>query len=393
MKEISKKHKVALVHPDIVLGGGPEAITLQTIEALKKKYNLTLITMSHIKLDQLNEFYQTRVKNNDINIIYISPPFLMKDRKKFSSIRKYKFDRFCKNISHKFDLMISMYNVMDFGRRGIQYIHDPNFNEKLRSMIKPEKKVWKKWFYRDSFYRKFYIKLSNYLSKFTFDGMKKNLTLTSSEWTGKITTKIFHMDTCTLYPPIQETKEAIPWEKKENGFVCLGRIVSDKRLEVIIKILVRVRRLFKDVHLHIIGRFMDESYKKYLLEHHINKKHWIFLNESVSGEMKSRLLNLHKFGIHGKKNEPFGMAVAEMIKAGNIVWVPDGGGQVEITNNEKLIFKDIDDAVFKISQVLNSDRLQKNLISHLKSQSNRFSIKVFRNRINSIVQEELLKKQ
>lgn len=393
MMNKKKRYSIALVHPDIIIGGGPEAITLQTIETLKEQYDLSLITMTNIDMNQLNDFYQKKLCKNDIKIISIPPPLLMKSHKIFSSIRRYKFNRFCKSISSKFDLMISMYNMMDFRRRGVQYVHDPNFDEKLRFMIKPEKNLMKKWFYKDYFYRKFYLKLSNYLSDFSIESMKSNLTLTNSEWTGKITKQFFNIDTYTVYPPIEVKTRKISWEDKECGFVCLGRIVPDKRLEIIIKILETVRYSFPNIHLHIIGKFMDKGYKKYLLSRHIRRKDWIFLEENISGESKSELLSMHKFGIHGKKNEPFGIAVAEIVKAGAIIWVPNGGGQVEITNNEQLVYNDIDDAVFKIVQVLKNENIQKKLITHLKHQSLKYSKKAFQDKIKKIVKEELREEQ
>jgi len=36
--------KVALIHSELVVGGGPELITLQIIEALKENYDLYLIS-------------------------------------------------------------------------------------------------------------------------------------------------------------------------------------------------------------------------------------------------------------------------------------------------------------------------------------------------------------
>ena len=42
----------------------------------------------------------------------------------------------------------------------------------------------------------------------------------------------------------------------------------------------------------------------------------------------------HRYGIHGMREEHFGMAPAEMVRAGVIVWVPRGGGQMEIVGRE-----------------------------------------------------------
>ena len=57
----------------------------------------------------------------------------------------------------------------------------------------------------------------------------------------------------------------------------------------------------------------------------------------------------HRYGIHGMREEHFGMAPAEMARAGCIVWVPRGGGQMEIVGREPVLMYDSeDDAVEKI---------------------------------------------
>ena len=46
--------------------------------------------------------------------------------------------------------------------------------------------------------------------------------------------------------------------------------------------------------------------------------------------------------------EAFGISVAEMVKAGAIVFAPNNGGQTEVINSPDLLFSGADDAVRKI---------------------------------------------
>ena len=48
----------------------------------------------------------------------------------------------------------------------------------------------------------------------------------------------------------------------------------------------------------------------------------------------------HRYGIHGMREEHFGMAPAELARAGAIVWVPRGGGQMEIVGHEPALMFD-----------------------------------------------------
>ena len=94
-----------------------------------------------------------------------------------------------------------------------------------------------------------------------------------------------------------------------------------------------------------------------------------------------------KYGINGLTEEPFGIAVAEMVKSGCIVFVPNGGGQVEIVDNPELIFNDVQDAVSKICAVLNNRKRQSILLDHLQGQAIKFSSEVFKTQIRKEVRQ------
>ena len=54
-----------------------------------------------------------------------------------------------------------------------------------------------------------------------------------------------------------------------------------------------------------------------------------FCDDASRDEVRA-LMATHRYGIHGMREEHFGMAPAELARAGCIVWVPRGGGQMEI---------------------------------------------------------------
>ena len=85
------------------------------------------------------------------------------------------------------------------------------------------------------------------------------------------------------------------------------------------------------------------------------------------------------------ENEPFGITVAEYTKAGCLVWVPCGGGQVEIVDHPSLIYKDVSDAATKIERVLQEQSLQKELLDHLKNQAELFTTQNFVEKTKDIV--------
>ena len=381
--------KVAVVHPRLTIGGGSEACALWIIEALKDRCEMTLLTSNAVDLAECNAFYHTGLRPEDVSVIRVPPPRLLDSARMFAALSACRLARFCKENAARYDLMISAYNEMDFGRPGIQYILDPNFSQEMLSLLNPSPRWWKRWFYLDSGIRTLYMGLSRRLSSYTEAGMKKNRTLVDSDWTGRLVRRHFGLDTTTLYPPVFGSSPEPPWEKREAGFVCMGRVVPDKRIETVVGILRAVRERVGGLHLHIIGRTRDPRYARSLRALIRRERDWVIWEEGVTAERKSRLLAEHRFGIHGKANEPFGIAPAEMVRSGAIVWVPEGGGQTEIVAHERLSYADEGDAVEKISGVIRDPSLQSALRAHLKEQAAKFSLDRFLDSVRALAARSL----
>ena len=94
----------------------------------------------------------------------------------------------------------------------------------------------------------------------------------------------------------------------------------------------------------------------------------------------------HRYGIHGMREEHFGMAPAEMIRAGLIVWVPRGGGQVEIVGDEPaLTYETEEEAASAILRVITDPAEQDRLRRHLAERSSLFGTDRFVKEVRSIV--------
>jgi glycosyltransferase involved in cell wall biosynthesis len=183
----------------------------------------------------------------------------------------------------------------------------------------------------------------------------------------------------------------ISTEEKEFGFVCIGRISSEKRIERIIHILSQIRDRGHRIHLHIIGDLNWTVYGKKIQKLCRNNRDWISAEGSCYGEKKQRILTGHDYGIHACQGEAFGIAVAEMVKAGCIVFVPNEGGQAEMVNHPSLVYSSVEDAVKKIDTVLCQSGLQASLRNHLSKQGQRFSADHFKKGLRRAVEEFLRK--
>jgi glycosyltransferase involved in cell wall biosynthesis len=168
----------------------------------------------------------------------------------------------------------------------------------------------------------------------------------------------------------------------------MGRLVPEKGIGTIVAILAEIRKE-RPVHLHIIGRRGPAATAREIEELCRRHAEWVHLEGEMYGPEKERFLAGHKYGISGRRSEAFGIAVAEMVKAGCLVWAPDGGGQTEILAHPELIYAGRDEAVAKIRGVLNEPEKQTRLREHLRARSGLFSAERFVREIRAIVREFL----
>ncbi len=365
-----KKPKLAIIHPNLNVGGGSQARAVWLATASIPDFETTLISGSEIDLDRLDRFYGTALKGSEIRIETVPPAFWARHSAAFGSIR---LERYCRANSGRYDIMASAYNIMDFGGKGIQFIADLSFDDGLRRMFDPAPEGPKRFLYGKSPLRALYLLSARLLAGRTEKGWRNNLTIANSFWTKEILKTELNLDSSVIYPPTAGLFPDIPWKEREDGFVVLGRIEPEKRLERILSILGRIRALGVDIHLHILGTSGNERYIRTMENLCRDLGPWATLAGLVEGEEKRALIAQHKYGISGREFEPFGIAVAEMVKAGCLVWVPQGGGQTEIVGLQELIFGDDDEAARKIARVLDDPHLQNRLRRELMVQGRQFS--------------------
>jgi len=380
--------KVAIVHPRLGWGGS-EATVLWTVEALKDRYDVTLISGGPTDLCRLNAYYGTNIKEGEVSILRAPMPPGLRNSTRFVGLRWRFTLRFCRQVAPSFDLMINGYGPADFGTRGIQFIADFAFDAELRRTFHPLAGGGRDWWYGPSLWRAAYTRICEAVSSTAGRGRERNLTLANSNWGADLMRQRYGVESAVLYPPVAGRFPDVPFENREAGFVCLGRITPEKRVHTIIEILDRVRRKGHDIHLHIVGGLDRSEYCRSLQALSVRHRDWVFLEGSLFQTAKSDLVSRHRFGIHGCEIEAFGIAVAEMVKGGCIVFVPNGGGQVEIVNHPALIFENEAEAVEKIDAVLTHEAEQETLRAHLRQGSKAFSVNSFTESIRRIVAEFL----
>ena len=375
--------RVAVVHPMLVPGGGSEAGAMWTVQALRDDHEVTLITMGRPDLSALDRSCGTSLDGTGIAVRSLAVPPGLGTR--FDALRGGRLARWCRRNARGYDVMISAYNVMDFGVPGIQMIADFSFDDDLRRELHAPPGGARGVVYGASAGRSLYMGLSRALTGGRGDGWKRNRTVANSEWTRGLLEARFGVRSEVVYPPVAAS--AVPgraWDERDDGFVVMGRLVPEKGLGLVIDALARVREK-RPVHLHVLGRRVRASYAREI--DRLRRRHgdWIRLEGPVYGPEKAAFLGGHRYGISGCRSEAFGLAVAEMVKAGAVVWVPDGGGQTEIVAHPGLVYRDAAGAAALVLNALEDPARLDGLRRHLASRAAAFSTERFVGGMRAVV--------
>jgi glycosyltransferase involved in cell wall biosynthesis len=95
----------------------------------------------------------------------------------------------------------------------------------------------------------------------------------------------------------------------------------------------------------------------------------------------------HRYGIHGMVGEHFGIGVAEMQRAGCIVFAPERGGPAEIVGDSRVLYASAEDAIEKIDRVLGDSELQADLCAGVAARRDLFTEERFAAGIRRVVLE------
>jgi len=368
------RRKVVIGHPRIGRGGS-EATLMWLIEALKRDFEVTIVTTAGWDLAALNSYYGTRVKEDEVKIRIAPVPFLAQGLNA-AALRGACYQRFARKIAEEYDVRISAYNPTDWGLPAVHFIADFSWHREIREQLDPQSPGF---IYQDTMLRKAYLKTATAFGRPSGrDILRDDLLIANSRWSAALVKQYCGVVCPTVvYPPVWAEFPDIPWGEKEQAFVMIGRIAPEKQIEQAIAILEAVRQRGYAIRLHLCGEVGTDLYGKRIAQLCNERADWIVFEGLVSGARKAHILSHCQFGIQTRAAEPFGISVAEMVRSGAIVFAPSDGGQTEVLNSPDLLFESGDDAVEKISTVLSSVEKQAALHNYLVGHSEMFCAKRF----------------
>jgi glycosyltransferase involved in cell wall biosynthesis len=391
IKSSTRIHKrVAIGHP--FLGrGGSEAALMWLIEALKSEYDVTVATTGGWNLAELNAYYGTEVKEDEVKVRIAPVPWPARNLS-VAALRGACLQRFARKIAGEYDLRISAYNPTDWGLPAIHFIADFSWHRELRERLDPPTPGF---IYRDSVFRRAYLRLAAAYGRPTGrDLLRDDVVIANSRWTADLMRTALGVEcAAVIYPAVWPEFPDVAWEKKEQAFVMIGRIAPEKRVEQAIAILEAVRQRGHAVRLYLCGQIGDDLYGRRIAQLCRERADWIVAEGRVIGARKTQILSHCRFGIQMRSAEPFGISVAEMVKAGAIVFAPNDGGQAEILDHPSLLFADVNEAVGKIDAVLTQSSLQSALRKHLSRCASLFTVKTFMREVRTVLRGNKLQQE
>ena len=372
--------------------GGSEFLPLIFISELQKTCDVTLVIEQEGDLERNAKQLGIIIDTGKLNVIMIRPSsqFIAKLDKFIPFYRTWHLKRLAKNA----DICISCANMVYFGKPAHHFVFQMNlFNDEAFSDFifhRPPSTGWKKCYRK---IRKFIAEnilrplfgvrstrkiLSNtrehiYPNSFYVDKMMRN-------FYGSINSTIF-------YPPTIFDFGSQGIIRDPLKAVCLGRIDPEKRIEDIIEIVLLARNLSQlDLKLYI-GGGAQPSCKSYLteLKEKTSEYDWIVWQGEVYGKEKESFLLSGTFAIHTRRDEEFGISVAEYLKAGLIAIVPNEGGSCEVVDSPDLSFDTNEKAAMILTKLLSDTVFFQKQRNHCTERAAYFSRDAYFKRQNQLL--------
>ena len=347
--------RVAVVHADVNAGGGAEAVCAHALEALAPGWDVTLITWRPPDFGQLDRLYGTALSGARIAVRCVGerghPSWLA-----WRAVYQHAMAaRLAQDTRDDYDAVVSTYCEIAARPPALQYIHVPHYSARvpsalivgvargpLGSAVRRASRVGWRVLARGS--RRAYA---------------RNVSLANSRWTAGWLRRAWGIEAAVLWPPLPAAAPApeVPWERRENGFVCVGKLSPGKRVLEMIDAVGALRGRGVEAHLHVVGG--GEGPYADAVRERCRRSGFAVFEGLLGVDDLAALIGEHRYGLHGFAWEHFGIGVAQMVRAGCLCFAPRGGGQQELLGDSPaLLYATFAEAVGLMEKVLCDPALQ-----------------------------------
>lgn len=369
---------VLVVHPQFDVIGGAEVVAAQMLRWLLTKKNLVvnLLTLKAFPREQIVHSTGISIPTDRLTVTLAPCPAIVRNSVgRFELLKLAFLHRAARSLSVQFDLCISTYNEIDFGRKGIQYIHHPSFASKpvlQQHHIIPES--------LNVPFSALYQKFIFLVSGDTNQGFIDNHTVVNSLFMKDVVKDIYGIQANVLYPGFLADKRSSPamkWEKREFRFLSVGRISPHKEYLRLLDIFKAVHKKYPKASFMIIGSEEDPRYANVVRRRALELGIPVQLKTNITKDELDTLMRTSKFFVHAKEYEHFGIAIVDAANFGCLTFVHDSGGQREIVDHIDMRYAHPEDFLVKIEILLKDQNRRNVALRQLQKHLSKFRAKAF----------------
>lgn len=352
---------VLFAQPSLAPPGGGNGVAAWMLDTLARRGPVMLLTAEPFDAVSVDSYYGTNLAQLPVRSVVHSPAvneIVSRLPGPTGLLQTLLITREFRKRAASFDLVFTAYDEVDLGQPCVEYVHFPwNYFPRPDAPPHWNENRWLKQALR------VYRRLCTLLADFHWKRRARNLTLVNSAWTGRLLDRVYPGTGYRVLHPPALSERLDDHSRRAPRFLTIGRLAPAKELLKLVEIIERLRGRGHDVGLTLAGSLEPQfaAYVEQLRELARDGRPWLdVLTDLDREEMREQLLT-HEFGLHGMKDEHYGMGVAELVLGGCLTMVPNDGGQTEIVTDPRLRYDSVDDAVEKLHAMLAQAELRSEL--------------------------------
>lgn len=347
--------KVLLYYSFSFSFGGGEYLPLSLIAALQDNSELIVALDLPSNLERAALVSGIEIDKSRLKVVQVTPPGY--SPKQHNAYTSWYRSRHLKKLATTSDICISTANIMDFGKPAHHFINMLAFGDDAFTAYVQRRNVRSPL----GLLARAKRSLVNSALK-PFLGMRSKQSIIcdkrehiypNSRFVERLMTDFYGpFNSFVFYPPTLFETTGVA-TRNPLKVIYIGRIVPEKRIEDLIDIVEKTRVITGlAVTFHIAGRLDQTPSYGEKLRRLAEERSWLKLLGALYGEEKEKFLLSGSYALHAERIEAFGISIAEYLKSGNIVIVPDEGGACEVIDNPALTYKTNEEAATILARLL-----------------------------------------
>lgn len=366
--------KIGLVYRNIAvtqsgLGGGGDVFIIYLLRALKELgHEVVLATTKPTSWELIERSLGWVFRPDEERRLTIMP-----DVDGFRLYRNLLPAPLVEKLKKDCDITFDAYGLNLLWDLDIAYLHTPPTKDELNAK------------YSKSMHTKLYYKIYRYLTDKKLRNLKTRV-LTNSEYSKQIILETLGVDSQVIYPPVDTEiySKLMTNKSRDNIVLTIGRYTWERKLDII----ADLASLVPEAEFYIVGN----TIMKYAHEviafikskaERLGVSNRVHIHVDVPLKDKMDLMSKAKVYLNTRRDEYFGIAVAEAMSAGMVPIVPNCGGQREIVPSKEFTYENIEEAADLIRKWLND--WCPSIAKRLSLVAEKFSYNRFKNEIRELL--------